>query len=75
METSDWQGLRDDPLCARACKLLSFEELRAIMRHARNYERERFERTLNYLRTQALNGTLHPQVVIQNVDKLLGGGK
>ena len=27
--------------------------------------------TLRYLRTQARNGTLHPQVVIQNVDKAL----
>lgn len=35
--------------------------------------------TLNYLRTQAKNGTLHPQVVIQNVDMALApereGGK
>ena len=30
------------------------------------------EATLRYLQTQARNGTLHPQVVIQNVDKLLG---
>lgn len=29
--------------------------------------------TLQYLRTQAKNGTLHQQVVIQNVDKALGG--
>ena len=72
LETSDWKGLRDDPLCARARKLLSFEEFRAIMRHAREYEKERYEGTLNYLRTQARNGTLHPQVVIQNIDKLLG---
>lgn len=27
---------------------------------------------LRYLRTQARNGTLHPQVVIQNADKVLG---
>lgn len=27
---------------------------------------------LRYLRTQARNGTLHPQVVIQNVDNVLG---
>ena len=27
---------------------------------------------LGYLRTQARNGTLHPQVVIQNANKVLG---
>jgi hypothetical protein len=27
---------------------------------------------LSYLRTQARNGTLHPQVVIQNATKVLG---
>lgn len=32
---------------------------------------KRLEDALRYLRTQARNGTLHPQVVIQNADKVL----
>lgn len=34
-------------------------------------ERDALAGTLKYLRTQAKNGTLHPQVVIQNVDAAL----
>lgn len=35
-------------------------------------EIEHLKGVLRYLRTQARNGTLHPQVVIQNVNRVLG---
>lgn len=35
-------------------------------------EDRRLKGTLRYLQTQARNGTLHPQVVIQNIQKVLG---
>ncbi len=49
-----------DPICARPLLLRRIADL---------------ESALSYLRTQARNGTLHPQVVIQNVSRLLPEGE
>jgi hypothetical protein len=50
-------------------------ELLLIMRHGGIEHRQEIERlrdTLSYLKKQAENGTLHPQVVIQNARAALG---
>lgn len=71
VESKNWQALLADPTLARARSRLSFDELRTIMRHGGIEHQEEINRlrgVLSYLKTQAENGTLHPQVVIQNVE-------
>jgi hypothetical protein len=73
--SDNWKALAADPELARARSRLSMHELRLIMRHGGIEHRQEIERlrgTLSYLKTQAENGTLHPQVVIQNVSAALG---
>lgn len=66
----NWKALMADPKLSQARSKLSFDELRMIMRHGcreHNAIIARLRGTLVYLKTQAENGTLAPQVVIQNV--------
>lgn len=61
-------GVRDHYLSRdRAQGIRAAEAMVDLIRHV-----EALEGTLSYLRTQASNGTLHPQVVIQNVNKAIG---
>ena len=57
----------------RALNAEDAETVRAMRERLMAKRIAALEGTLRYLRTQASNGTLHPQVVIQNVDMALRG--